>query len=573
MMMERIRWVWPVMLAVGMGLGGLLGVALWGVYGVAKQDLIAQLEHEAILIERVLGPIRLLQQHPQKRWQAKDQLHSLSVRLGESLQIFTPTGEWWVSSLPSPNAMVALNRSEVRDALQGRLGVAIRPNRVSHGDTLFVVSPIMMDGEVVALIQLGASMSRVHQVVWALGIRLGGVALGVFGLMGVLIWIRSGQLTQSMDDLIQDVEQATPNRDQWWVSEPEVGLFIPLQQAIQSKIRALVSQVEALQNQQTQHQVMLDHLSDGLMVVDDSEIIRLTNQNAARFLQLIPTPEGQSIAAQVRHTHFMALVRRGLAGGYQRDMVIFRDRDDRYFDIECIPIPIGKSGHVMLMIRDMTESVESVLSQHQLIVNVSNRIKAPIARLDDALLTMPPELGVAQSAIKSVRTIVSDLVYLTRLRHAITMQQWSTTNERLDDICQDAVNILKATAEDKGVTVDCERSPVVARLNRATVSQAIIQLLKNAIAYSLAGGTVRVVVGEQNGPTVVIQDFGIGIPSESLPHVFDPFFRINTPKHESVDGGGLGLAIVKTIVDAHDGTIEVSSEWGRGTVITMAFPQ
>jgi len=573
MNMTRMRWMWPLLLVTGLGWTVILGVALRDLYELAKQDLIAQLEHEAILIERLMGPIRSFEESPDRQLALHEALNSVSIRLGESLQVFTPTGQRWASTLTSPNAMVALNRHEVKTAIQGHVGVAIRQNRVSQERVLYVVSPIILDGEVGALIELGVSMRRIHQAVWTHAIRWGGVGLGLWVLMGLLMWWRSRQMGGAIDDLKQAVDQAVPTHRHWGIPEPEWEMLKPLQESLQTNIRSLLSQVVDLREQYAQQQVMLDHLSDGLMVIDRNEIIRLSNQNASRFLQIVAPLEGQSISSQVRNSQFMTLIRRGLQGMYQRGLVVFRDREDRYFEVDAIPIPIAQSGHVIVMIRDITESIELDLAQHQLIVNVSNRIKGPISRLDDALLPLvPPDLGVAQAAIKSVRTIVADLMYLTRLRHSLTMQQWVTLDERLDGICQDVVDILKSTADDKGVQFDCQFSPVVAKLNGAAVSQAVIQLLKNAILYSLAGGKVRVMVDERPDPTLVIQDFGIGIPTESLPYVFDPFFRINTPKHESVDGGGLGLAIVKTIVDAHGGSIEVTSEWGQGTVVTLTFP-
>ena len=98
-------------------------------------------------------------------------------------------------------------------------------------------------------------------------------------------------------------------------------------------------------------------------------------------------------------------------------------------------------------------------------------------------------------------------------------------------------------------------------------------MLKNAISYSPKDGLVTVKVWGDPLPTILIQDEGIGIPSESLPHLFEPFFRINSPVHDSVEGGGLGLTIVKSIVDAHEGVIEVVSEFGKGTVVTVRLPK
>ena len=76
----------------------------------------------------------------------------------------------------------------------------------------------------------------------------------------------------------------------------------------------------------------------------------------------------------------------------------------------------------------------------------------------------------------------------------------------------------------------------------------------------------------QNGVTVKIEDTGIGIPEEALPHIFEPFYRVDQSRSRAVGGAGLGLPLVKDIVEKHGGEVTVKSAAGEGTTFILRFP-
>jgi signal transduction histidine kinase len=102
------------------------------------------------------------------------------------------------------------------------------------------------------------------------------------------------------------------------------------------------------------------------------------------------------------------------------------------------------------------------------------------------------------------------------------------------------------------------------------LAQVITNLLTNAIHYTPAEGEVRVSTRAENGFAIlVVADSGIGIDAADLPHVFERFYRADRARSRSEGRSGLGLAISKAIVDAHGGTIEVTSQIGQGSVFTL----
>jgi len=123
------------------------------------------------------------------------------------------------------------------------------------------------------------------------------------------------------------------------------------------------------------------------------------------------------------------------------------------------------------------------------------------------------------------------------------------------------VEILASVAEDTDVVGD-----------EGTLTDALTNVIGNAVKYSYDGGTVTVSAEPANGNVRVdVSDSGVGIPAEDVEHVFDDFFRSDTGELRE-GGAGLGLAISRRIIDAHEGDVSVASEVGKGTTVTLLLP-
>jgi signal transduction histidine kinase len=101
--------------------------------------------------------------------------------------------------------------------------------------------------------------------------------------------------------------------------------------------------------------------------------------------------------------------------------------------------------------------------------------------------------------------------------------------------------------------------------------RAVGNLVDNALRFTPENGSIQIALGKRATDfEVTISDNGSGIAPEHLPRVFDRFYRVDSSRGS--DGAGLGLALVKSIVDLHGGTARIQSEIGRGTTVTLAFP-
>jgi len=136
------------------------------------------------------------------------------------------------------------------------------------------------------------------------------------------------------------------------------------------------------------------------------------------------------------------------------------------------------------------------------------------------------------------------------------------------------VDQMRLLAMDRSIQIDVQGFPeLYIEADKLWIRRAVINLLDNAIKYSKSGGRIEVSASSDDSRIHVrIKDYGIGISQHDLPHIFDRLYRADPARTRVNGGSGLGLALVKWIVEAHKGTIHVTSQPDLGTSFDIALP-
>jgi signal transduction histidine kinase len=145
----------------------------------------------------------------------------------------------------------------------------------------------------------------------------------------------------------------------------------------------------------------------------------------------------------------------------------------------------------------------------------------------------------------------------------------------LGQLVTDVTDQFQIPAEEKEITLTADVAPVTVAGDRTQIERLVSNLLSNALKYTPARGSVSVrVSGNPIDQTacLIVEDSGVGIPAENLPHIFDRFYRVRNPQTNQIEGLGLGLSFVSWIVTAHGGKIDVASSVGKGTRFTVQLP-
>lgn len=168
--------------------------------------------------------------------------------------------------------------------------------------------------------------------------------------------------------------------------------------------------------------------------------------------------------------------------------------------------------------------------------------------------------------------LADQLLNLSRYDAGITV--YRRENVRVDALLLDVADQLRPLAARRNIKLDFSGINCIEVLgDDVRLSQALFNVLENAIKYSQAGGLVEIEVKQDRGRAVIaFRDAGIGIPHEHLPKVFDRFYRVDESRHSATGGAGLGLAIAKTAIEAHHGQIGIESQPGLGTTVTIQLP-
>jgi signal transduction histidine kinase len=133
---------------------------------------------------------------------------------------------------------------------------------------------------------------------------------------------------------------------------------------------------------------------------------------------------------------------------------------------------------------------------------------------------------------------------------------------------------MRSLADERGIALDVSAAPELRVLgSREQLRQLVVILVDNALRYTGEGGRVEVDVARRDGSAVMaVTDTGIGIPSASLTHVFERFYRADDARTRDSGGVGLGLAIAQKLVDEHGGRIAAESTPGEGSTFTVTLP-
>ena len=216
--------------------------------------------------------------------------------------------------------------------------------------------------------------------------------------------------------------------------------------------------------------------------------------------------------------------------------------------------------------------------------NVSHELRTPMTSMkivSDTLLSAPNwDESVYREFMKDINTevdrlnnIIDSLLYLVRVEKDDLELDLNMTY--LNYLVEWVIKTLKPIAEKKDIRISMiSHNKVQIQLDQEKMQQCLLNIIGNAVKYTPEGGSVTIELSENREIVVIkITDTGIGIPEKDLPFIFDRFYRVDEARARKTGGTGLGLAISQQIVMLHQGTIEVDSNLGEGTTVSIKLPR
>jgi signal transduction histidine kinase len=262
-------------------------------------------------------------------------------------------------------------------------------------------------------------------------------------------------------------------------------------------------------------------------------------------------------------------------------------RDERVLAWQIGAIDLGMLilaalGAYVLAGRTLRPIQEAMERQERFAVAASHELRTPLTvlqgTLEVALLRdrTPAEykeiLSKAATEAARMGTLVGDLLALARIQSDREILARAPLDLRV--LAREAAERVEPLAARKGQTLEIELDgPLPTCGDQLKLRQALTNLLDNAITYTPKGGAIRLSARAARGRAVIaVRDTGPGIEAQHLPHLFEPFYRVDAVRGDGSGHAGLGLALAAWIVQAHGGHLAVESRMGVGTVFTLTLP-
>ncbi|MCS7207630.1 MAG: cell wall metabolism sensor histidine kinase WalK [Dehalococcoidia bacterium] len=333
-----------------------------------------------------------------------------------------------------------------------------------------------------------------------------------------------------------------------------------------------------LQERETLHSA-LTALQEGVLLLDGEDRLLLANPAAWTVLGAVAGERGQRPLPLLRDHQVRTVLERARAtASPQRGEVDLLPQGKR---LEVTAVPL-EGGVVLMVMRDLTPFYRLQTTRREFVANVSHQLRTPLAAMRAAIETLEEGaledpaaarsfLARLKGEVERMERLVRELLDLSRLESGQVALHLAPLP--VEAVAQEVAERFAPLARQAGLTLTVEVAPHLPPVlaDRDKLLQALSNLLDNALKFTPAGGKVWLRAHAQNGQVVFsVEDTGIGIAPEHLPHIFERFYKAHRTPDDA--GAGLGLAIVKHIAQVHGGSVEVESQEGRGSRFTLRLP-
>lgn len=351
----------------------------------------------------------------------------------------------------------------------------------------------------------------------------------------------------------------------------------PVLTKINKQHKQIQKQMETLRQKSDEFAQIIFSMSEGLILLDKQGLILSINTAAKQIFSVKDDPVGRDFLSVDRRSDMREAVNGALSGKHSE---FSTEKDGSVYQLNISPIvsegiPLG----AVILAFDVTDKAFAQRNRQEFTANVTHELKTPLqsiigsAELLENGLVKPEDTdrfiaNIRREATRLV-SLIDDIIRLSQLD-----ENQNPPDERVDlkEIAEEVVETLTVCAAKKNVSMDISGESCTIIGVRRYLYEILYNLCDNAIRYNVDGGKVVITLHNEGNHTVVaVSDTGIGIAQEQQSRIFERFYRVDKSHSKETGGTGLGLSIVKHAVLYHGGKIELESEPGKGTTVTVIF--
>jgi two-component system phosphate regulon sensor histidine kinase PhoR len=505
----------------------------------------------------------------------RDALAAWASRLGESrvaggayrVTLINRNGQVIFDTIADSSTMENhLDRPEFQSAITGGIGSARRRSATLGQDYIYAAMAVNNSNNVFAgVIRLSILVPGFFSLL--LGSTLRFLLLGVIIVLGACagLYYFSRRLSHSTEAAL-DAE-------------------------LEKKSLELKAKTEEAETEDRRREVILNSMFDGVIALDKHLKIILANPRLCSLFGAAGEKDalGLSLLAFSRSAELEEAAQQVLAAGLPSELILKRyvSAVEQHLQVFAAPLKAGASGEVqgvVIVMSDISRLVKLEQVRKDFAANVSHELRTPIQVikgfaeniLNSSFEDKNEVRHFAEIIAKNTQTmenLTNDLLTL------VSLEDENRPRPPMEDcaiapLIAEAAAMVEIAARKKNIAIETSCPPdLSAKLYGPLIIQALVNLLDNGVKYSKPDSKIRVAASRENeGLVIEVKDKGIGIPAEHLGRLFERFYRVDRSRSREEGGTGLGLAIVRHIALLHNGSVEVESHAGEGSMFRLRVP-
>ncbi|MCM8763255.1 MAG: cell wall metabolism sensor histidine kinase WalK [Candidatus Omnitrophica bacterium] len=550
------------------------------------KDIKTTLLNEVYLIESLLP--RDIINNPAY---LEDLVKDLSKKINSRITIIDKSGKVLADSEKDlkeiPQMENHASRPEVKVAISGQTGEAIRYSSTLKMDMLYIALPVKENESVKAVIRLALPLSGIKIVLGRIRKEILFSIFFVLGLAFVFISLLAEGISRPIKRIIYASRRFAEGDFRHKIyasSKDEIGQLAVILNKMASSIEEKISQIE-IQNQQLKN--IFQGMVEGIITVDKQGRIVSVNPAVEKIFNINSRDiEGRPLLEVIRNNELAEIVKQAMdkRGLISQELVltwpaqkIFKINASALFEKEMV---IG----CLLVIHDISQIRQLENIRRDFVANVSHELKTPLTSIKGFVETLIEGawddkenarnfLLIIQDHVNRLDNLIRDLLSLSYLesKEVVLHKEKVVLKVMVDEILAGFKSQLKKKSVEAKNSINPDLSVMA---DRDKLEQVFTNLIDNAIKFNRENSAIKIYAQDADKDIkVTVEDSGIGIPAKDIPRIFERFYRVDKTRSREMGGTGLGLSIVKHIVELHGGSVGAESTEGLGSKFWFTLPK
>ncbi|MGA2526349.1 MAG: ATP-binding protein [Smithellaceae bacterium] len=480
-----------------------------------------------------------------------------------------------------------LNRPELQEAKLRGKGKSIRFSSSIGIDMLYVAITIKEGSEIKGYVRLARPLDDVQSMIEKVyqSIFLAMMIVTVIALVIALIFsYRLSAPIRAMERFTERLRQGHPVGTLLLETADETK---KLADNINYLLDELQSQIRLANEEKSKLMTAFTSMTEGVLILNTEDKIEFVNQALSNIL-----------SEQYGDINGKTLMEAFRSVDLQKAFLEFKEtrinvsREITLGNIEPVILNVSISavqGHpeeekTMIVFHDVTRLKKLEKIRIDFVANVTHEIRTPLTAIIGYLETIKAGainninetkkfIDIILKQAERLNRLVEDLLTISKIE--LNEIRFNFENVFLSDAVTNVISIVEKKATSKKITIENNMPEKLrpVRADRDRLTQILVNVLDNAVKFTPESGKVIIAADETDAHSVVsIIDTGIGVPKDEIQRLGERFYRVDKTRSRDLGGTGLGLSIVKHLMIAHGGRMEIESQFGRGTKVSLFFP-